>query len=395
MGAAQSNDPLALTDSAEASRLATDALFDALPIGLIVFDTKLRIRTANVAARSLVENESDATAFLARLCADDVNLDWAGELRNVWQGRVTRRFDAMANDARGNPERYFDVIIRPLSDVSTADAAGVILIDDVTPRITMQRRLTISERMATIGKVAARVAHELNNPLDGILRYASLAKRRLDDGAREKVFEYLDRIREGSLRMSGIVRDLLEFSRSHTDIDREATINGIVADAVEAMRAIATEQQIVLNHEPSSNDARVDRGTGLFQVFCNLIKNAIDAMDRGGALTIRIRTSGHDIVAELDDTGPGVPDVEQIFEAFYTTKEEGRGTGLGLAVCREIVESIGGSIVAENRPDGGARFTVRVPRHESSEAIDQQKSRDNDRAEADGVDGEKLQGEDH
>lgn len=362
MGAAQSTDPVEPRAPAVGVHVATDATFDALPLGLIVFDTRLRIRTANVTARALVCSDHDASKFLERLFSDGPTLDWPSELRDVWQRRMTRRYETVVARGQGAAERYFDVAIRPLSDASTADAAGIILIDDVTASMSMQRRLAISERMAAIGKVAARVAHELNNPLDGILRYSNLARRRLENGERQKVEEYLDRIREGSLRMSGIVRDLLEFSRSHTDVDREATLNGIAADAIEAMRDRAAAQRVKLLHVADDDDAPVDRGTGVFQVFCNLVKNAIDAMESGGSLTLTTRVGAHDVVAQFEDTGPGVPDPERIFEAFYTTKRDGKGTGLGLAVCREIVESLGGSIVAENRSEGGARFTVRLPR---------------------------------
>ena len=360
MGVAHSRDISGA--AAQETPALTDAVLDALPIGLIVFDTKLRIRNANVVARSLVGSEHDAAAFLGRLCADGPMVDWAGELRDVWRRRMTRRFEAMAGGDRREADRYYDLCVRPLNDASTSDAAGVIVIDDVTARISMQRRLAISERMAAIGKVAARVAHELNNPLDGILRYSNLASRRLETGGREKVNEYLERIREGSLRMSGIVRDLLEFSRSHTDVDREATLNGIVSDAVEAMRDRAAERRVTLTRESAGDDAPVNRGTGLFQVFCNLIKNAIDAMEHGGSLRITARTGDAEHVVAFDDSGPGVPDPERIFEAFYTTKSQGKGTGLGLAVCREIIESLGGTISAENREEGGARFSVRLPR---------------------------------
>lgn len=362
MGAGQSTDLNASAAPPAAALIASDAVLDALPLGLIVFDAKLRIRSANIVARSLVRSDDEAPLFLGRLCADGPFIDWTNELRDVWQRRMTRRFEAVAGNERGAPDRFYDICIRPLNDATTSDAAGVILIDDVTARISMQRRLAISERMAAIGKVAARVAHELNNPLDGILRYSNLARRRLEAGSRQKIDEYLDRIREGSLRMSGIVRDLLEFSRSHTDVDREATLNGIVADAVEAMHDRAAQHRIVLRHESAPDDAPVDKGTGLFQVFCNLIKNAIDAMEKGGSLVVKTQTGDPEHCVLFEDTGPGVKDPQRIFEAFYTTKPSGKGTGLGLAVCREIVESLGGSIAAENRIEGGARFCVRLPR---------------------------------
>jgi signal transduction histidine kinase len=335
-------------------------IFDALPLGVVVFDARLRIRTANVTARAILPEAADAPALLEAICTDGPCVDWRSELSDVWQKRMTRRFDAVAAQSAGSgvSERYLDIVIRPLGD---ADAAGIILIDDVTGRISMQRRLAISERMATMGKLAARVAHELNNPLDGILRYANLALRRLGSHGDEKVADYIGRIRAGSTRMSGIVRDLLTFSRSHADTERETTLNHIVGEAIDAMTSQASDQSVTIRFDATEADSVVDRGAGLFQVFCNLIKNAIDAMPDGGTISIATSESGRQRVVRVDDEGPGLPDTEKVFEPFYTTKPEGKGTGLGLAVCREILESYGGSIAAENRPEGGARLTVTLP----------------------------------
>ena len=104
-------------------------------------------------------------------------------------------------------------------------------------------------------------------------------------------------------------------------------------------------------------------GSNLFQVFCNLIKNAVDAMPDGGTLTITTAAwSTGEVVVSFEDTGMGLPEnAEQIFEPFFTTKPSGQGTGLGLAICKDIIEKYNGRILAENRPEGGARFTVVVP----------------------------------
>ena len=339
---------------------ALQRIFDALPMGLIVFDVRLRVRAVNVAARALLPEAPDAAALLDRLCAEGPCVDWRSLLTDVWRKRLPRRIEAISARPGGGGERFIDVLVRPLGE---ADAAGIILIDDVTGRMTMQRRLAISDRMAAMGKVAARVAHELNNPLDGILRYSNLSLRRLNESGDLKVTEYLERIRTGATRMSGIVRDLLAFSRSHVDSDQPTTLQRIVQDAVDATQPRATESHVRVRFDEAGGQfaVAVAAAAGLFQVLCNLIRNAIDAMPTGGLITIGCETAARGHVIHIDDEGGGIDDVERIFEPFYTTKPQGEGTGLGLAVCREIVESWGGTITATNRPTGGARFTVTLP----------------------------------
>jgi signal transduction histidine kinase len=104
------------------------------------------------------------------------------------------------------------------------------------------------------------------------------------------------------------------------------------------------------------------RGNNLFQVFCNLVKNALDAMPRGGRLMIRTRLAAQRVRIEFEDTGVGLPaDAERIFDAFYTTKPPGKGTGLGLAICRDLIQRYQGRIWAENREQGGAIFFITIP----------------------------------
>jgi len=104
------------------------------------------------------------------------------------------------------------------------------------------------------------------------------------------------------------------------------------------------------------------RSANLFQVFCNLVKNAIDAMPTGGTLTVITEIVGSEVVIRFEDTGVGLPaEIERIFEPFFTTKGPGKGTGLGLAICRDIVEKYNGRITAARRPAGGSVFTIRIP----------------------------------
>jgi len=104
------------------------------------------------------------------------------------------------------------------------------------------------------------------------------------------------------------------------------------------------------------------RGSRLFQVFCNLIKNAIDAMPKGGRLTVTSAVVDREVMVRVEDTGIGLPEqADKVFEPFFTTKQPGKGTGLGLAICKDYIERLHGTITAHNRPEGGAAFVVRIP----------------------------------
>ncbi len=226
-------------------------------------------------------------------------------------------------------------------------------------------------RMAALGRLAARVAHELNNPLDGILRYVNLALRvNQSSGGDGRINEYLDKARGGLLRMAQITTGLLEFSRASHAPPEQATINRIIEDAIASMAGRATEAGVIVERRFLADDLPVARGSNIFQVFCNLIKNALDAMPEGGTLTAATRIEAGDVVISFEDTGIGLPEeADRIFEPFFTTKAPGRGTGLGLAVCREIIERYGGTITAHRRQPAGTAFVVRIPEKSCGAAL--------------------------
>lgn len=232
-----------------------------------------------------------------------------------------------------------------------------------TEKAGTQQQSDDTERLATIGKLASKVAHELNNPLDGILRYINLTLRTIEQENLEKPKEYLIQCRQGLMRMVQIVSELLEFSRStHASLEH-AKIEQLIEDAIKTMASSveASNVQVSTNYDPNIPQIRAGN---LFQVFCNLIKNALDAMPDGGELNIRTSLVADDTaVVEFRDTGIGFArkDAEAIFEPFFTTKDKSKGTGLGLAICKDIIERYHGKITAENAAGGGSVFTVYLP----------------------------------
>jgi signal transduction histidine kinase len=363
-----------------------ERVFESLPSGFVVFDKDLQVIRMNPAASDLLPDDKDLSKAISRLAAESTYEDWDAELRSVLTTGRSARFDVTVQSGGPQSDVCLSLVINPLRGSDTAEIIGGLLqVENVTSRISMERRLAVSERLAAVGKLAARVAHELNNPLDGILRYTNLAIRRASDGDDPKIAQYLEKAKSGIVRMSEILVALLEFSRSYPGTFEQATINKIVEDAMTAMEGRAREANVTVVCSFHQTDMPVVRGSSIFQIFCNLIKNAIDAMPNSGTLTITTVIIGPDVVVTFEDTGVGLPkDMDKIFEPFFTTKEPGKGTGLGLAVCKELIEKYGGSITPRRRKPRGTAITVKIPIRNCAAAPFGRPRRSRDTAEAQG-----------
>jgi two-component system NtrC family sensor kinase len=234
-------------------------------------------------------------------------------------------------------------------------------------RERLQTALARGDRLAAVGTMAAGVAHEINNPLTTVLGYAKLL---LED----KPDEHIDRaglelIAEEAARMKGIVRNLLDYSRSEQPRKSSAAadVNELLRKTAAMLAPSIRRQRVELTLELADElpNAAADLHA-LHQVFVNLVYNAAQAMPDGGMVTARSSLAPGGVALHVDivDEGPGISaDVrERIFEPFYTTKDAGKGTGLGLAVCKHLVSRFNGAIEVADGPDGrGARFRVVIP----------------------------------
>jgi len=339
------------------------AVFASLTAGLVVFDASLNVLHRNQAAASFFPHRGAIDAALNALALESTYEDWTTECRGVLRDGRARRFDVTVIQDDGGNKQYLALHLLPVrASQGEQIIGGVLHVEDTTTQISVERQLAVAQRLAAVGKLAARVAHELNNPLDGILRYTNLALRMSQNAGNARLEKYLVSARDGIVRMGDIITALLEFSRATPGTWEQATINKIVEDALQAMEGRAGEQDVTVVCHFHQTDMPVIRGSNLFQVFCNLIKNAIDAMPDGGTLTITTRLDDDDVIVHVDDTGIGLPDdVDRIYEPFFTTKAAGKGTGLGLAVCRELIEKFGGAIRAERLQPTGTRMTVVIP----------------------------------
>jgi PAS domain S-box-containing protein len=339
-----------------------ELILESICPGVVAFDNTLKVIHANTRAAELIEPDEFIDQSLSKGTDQKVWNNWTELLKSAIAADKKAEFKAVRYNHNGR-KRLLNVACTALKDVWTqTPLGGVIVIEDVTKTIDTEQQLAQAERLAALGKVAGKVAHELNNPMDGILRYVNLALRVMEKNDVEKAKEYIRHCRTGLMRMVHIITELLEFSRNTYTAFEYAPIDKIIKDAVKAMEPIAKQVEIQIVQDCQRQLPHI-KNNNLFQVFCNLIKNAVDAVEGKGKLTITTKLIQDNVEIEFRDTGPGFApeNAQAIFEPFFTTKNRGRGTGLGLAICKDIVEKYNGRISAENAPGGGSIFTVYLP----------------------------------
>jgi two-component system NtrC family sensor kinase len=226
----------------------------------------------------------------------------------------------------------------------------------------LQHQLRHADRLATIGQLAAGVAHELNEPLGGIIGFAQLVRKEGDLSSQTRAD--VDKIIKAGLHAREVIQKLMLFARQQPTRRMDVDINDVVLDGLYFLEARCAKSAIDLKRELRADLPPVAGDPAqLHQVLVNLVVNAIQAMPGGGTLTVRTLEERGDVVLQVRDTGTGIPEdvLENIFLPFFTTKDVGQGTGLGLAVVHGIVTSHGGTIGVESEPGSGSCFEIRLP----------------------------------
>ncbi len=357
--AAAKRDLQAKAEALAQAKADWELTFDLVGTGVAVLDSDFRIVQVNPALCQLVGKAAEE--LLHKHCCEVLHPEAPSAktcpyLRALERGETVQRevvlpdgriwlFHAQANLVHGHLQRI------------------VHAVHDVTKERRAQQLLEQTERLVTIGQMAAGVAHEINNPLNAIVGMAELL---LDKVADEELKGMLDNIREQALRIGRITRNLLTFARPRPQEMNLLNLNEVVREALNMKdyRLRSNNIAVVLDLQEPLPPVQGDK-TQLLQVLLNLVNNAEEAMSEqgGGTLTIATVAEGDVVRLTVSDTGKGIPPehLPHIFDPFFTTKPVGKGTGLGLAIVYGIVTAHGGKISAQNRSEGGAQFVVELP----------------------------------
>jgi two-component system, NtrC family, sensor kinase len=266
--------------------------------------------------------------------------------------------------------RRWETTLSPVLDSSGEITHIVEVWRDITDRSQLESQLSHSERLASLGILAAGVAHEVNNPLASILAGIETLQRWLgrqkclDSETRGEVREVLDTLERETSRSRDIIQKLLLLAQPYQVAPDWTNVNDAARDTLTLLRYQMQKQGIAGVEELDPVLPSIwAKGSGIRGALMNLCMNAVQAMPRGGTLTVRTRAGPRHVRIEVEDTGEGIAaaHLHRIWDPFFTTKPVGQGTGLGLSITQGIVTRHGGTIRVDSPPPGGARFVIELP----------------------------------
>jgi two-component system, NtrC family, sensor kinase len=392
LGRRASSEPLSSEDMALLSAVAAQAA-TALENGRLYRQLHLKaseLDRMREFSENILESLNDGLAVVDR---DDRVVRWNRRLEELYGVRhedaVGRRldeifepafFDVLRSARRNSPDGtalyrvpaltrhtparrlLVNVGTTPLRDSDGAVAGTIVIVEDISARVQLEEQLQISEKMASIGLLAAGVAHEVNTPLTGISSFTQMLLQGAEPGdPRTKVLEKIER---QTFRAAKIVNGLLNLARPAQVDSGPVDINAVINDVLSLLEHQLKTASIQVRKELSPTSPIVQGiEYKLQQVLLNLFLNARDAMPRGGWLTIVTRHGDGAATVEVADTGAGIPaeQLSRIYDPFFTTKDIGKGTGLGLSITYGIIQEHGGAIACDSDIGQGTRFTLTLP----------------------------------
>ena len=362
-----------VNEAREEHRKFTEAVLDTLPVSLYVVDRDYRVVTWN-RHREVGEQGIPRDMAIGRDVFDVLEKYPQGRLRQEFE-RVFRtgeieRIEQQTQADDGSTLHWMLSKV-PMKDAQTGEVTHVITVgEDVTMRVEALHAMNRAEKLAAVGRLAAGIVHEINNPLATVAACAESLEQRIDEGAfagsesAADLTEYLGIIKSEAFRCKSITTGLLDFSRVRTGMREPTDIGDVVRSAANLITHQKRGQGITIGVHVSPDLPLVNADGGqIQQAVIALATNAIDAMPDGGNLDFRITGQSNRVIVEVEDTGSGIPpeDMSKIFEPFFTTKEVGKGTGLGLAVCYGIISEHGGRLSVRSNVGKGTTFSIFLP----------------------------------
>ena len=299
---------------------------------------------------------------------------WSLEPEGVGHGRAGSKVEEAESEffEDAGAESDAEPASQPAGSGPPTSSWSVITWSDITTLAEVQEQLARSRRLATIGQLAAGVAHEINNPLAAITTCAEATLRDLRAepetarAAEERQWDYyLEEIVRQALRCKQITRGLLDLSRQKRARRDPVDLNRVVTQAAQLFERRGQESgtSVEVSVDPAVGEVATDEAM-VRQILDNLLSNALDALGEGGRVRVSTLLDGERVRVEVEDTGPGIPPetLARVFDPFFTTKDPGRGSGLGLAISLTLAETLGGALTVESKPGAGSRFRLWLPR---------------------------------
>ena len=340
-------------------------IIESLNDGLVVLDLDDRVVRWNAVLARIYGVTCEAAVGQVLSTLFDVSFTDRLDLarRDEPNGAMLYRVPLTSRHRDEPRQLLVNTALAPLRMPDGVTTGTLVILEDITARVHLEEQLQLSDKMASIGLLAAGVAHEVNTPLTGISSFTQMLLESTEaDDPRNKL---LEKIESQTFRAAKIVNGLLNLSRpARTDVAGPVDVNTVMNDVLVLLEHQLQTSNIQLCRELSSTPTVV-QGVEfkLQQVFLNLILNACDAMPNGGRMSISSRVEGHQAIIEVADTGNGIANenLSRIYEPFFTTKTVGQGTGLGLAIVYGVVQEHRGAIDCRSGPGEGTRFTVTLP----------------------------------
>lgn len=342
------------------------ATVDAIIDPLMLIDKDYRIIQANQALAKIASTDIKTVvgSYCYKMFAGRDSPCPGCKLLESITTETTQTFELNAID-----NRYYEVATQPIFDGNGLIEGSLHIYRDRTLAKQLQSQLIQTEKLASIGLLAGGIAHELNNPLAGILLFSQMLLRTV---SKESVYyQDVEEIENAAKRCKAIVDNLLDFARQQPVVSGESKEVVSLHEALAAALRFSTAGgkanrfEIIEKYDSTLDVKTTGNRNKIIQVFLNLIQNALQAMPNGGRLTLRslVSEDAQWNIIEIEDSGVGIPaaHLKKIFDPFFTSKAEGEGTGLGLSICHGIIEELGGRIEVRSKLRKGTTFALFFP----------------------------------
>lgn len=364
---------VSINQAREEHRKFTESVLDALPVSIYVIDREYQIVTWN-RQREIGAQGMPREAVIGRnvfqVFAKYPQARLKQEFERAFSTGNIERIEQQTVDQSGATQHWMVSKI-PMRDENTGEVTHVITVgEDVTMRVEAIHAAGRAEKLAAVGRLAAGVVHEINNPLATISACAESLESRVEEGEFgtspevDDLHEYLCLIRSEAFRCKAITNGLLDFSRVRTSNRLMIDVSDLIRSSANLIAHQKRGSDIKIKFEMDENLPPINADHGqIQQAIIALATNAIDAMPNGGALTFRAKAANNRVTIEIQDSGVGIApeNLSKVFEPFFTTKEVGKGTGLGLAVCYGIITEHGGRLAVRSNVGVGTTFTIFLP----------------------------------